>query len=130
MGGRGQSAYCCHHSGRVCGDNGGDPSAREDPMRMGPAGIGIGMALMASGYGWPRTICVLLPPQRSSVRRQWRRPVREGRSNENGPCWNWDRNGQNGVWLWVAADNLRIAATTAVECAETMAATRPRGKIQ
>ena len=41
-----------------------------------------------------------------------------------------DPNGPNGVWLWVAADNLRIAATTAVECAETMAATRPRGKIQ
>ncbi len=36
----------------------------------------------------------------------------------------------NGVWLWVAADNLRIAALTAVECAESMAATRPTGKIQ
>jgi hypothetical protein len=32
--------------------------------------------------------------------------------------------------LWAAADNLRIAAATAVECAETMAATRPKGKIQ
>jgi len=41
-----------------------------------------------------------------------------------------DPNDPNGVWLWAAADNLRIAATTAVECAETMAATRPRGKIQ
>jgi aspartate-semialdehyde dehydrogenase len=41
-----------------------------------------------------------------------------------------DPNDANGVWLWAAADNLRIAATTAVECAETMAATRPRGKIQ
>ncbi len=41
-----------------------------------------------------------------------------------------DSNDPHGVWLWVAADNLRIAATTAVECAETMAATRPRGKIQ
>src|SRR6266496_3759468 len=41
-----------------------------------------------------------------------------------------DPNDLNGVWLWAAADNLRIAATTAVECAETMAATRPRGKIQ
>ena len=29
-----------------------------------------------------------------------------------------------------SADNLRIAATTAVECAENMAATRPKGKIQ
>jgi aspartate-semialdehyde dehydrogenase len=33
-------------------------------------------------------------------------------------------------WLWAATDNLRIAASTAVECAETMAASRPRGKIQ
>jgi aspartate-semialdehyde dehydrogenase len=41
-----------------------------------------------------------------------------------------DPNDPNGVWLWAAADNLRVAATTAVECAETMAATRPRGKIQ
>jgi len=41
-----------------------------------------------------------------------------------------DANDLNGAWLWAAADNLRIAATTAVECAETMAATRPRGKIQ
>jgi aspartate-semialdehyde dehydrogenase len=36
----------------------------------------------------------------------------------------------NGVWLWASADNLRIAAATAVECAENMAATRPIGKIQ
>jgi aspartate-semialdehyde dehydrogenase len=36
----------------------------------------------------------------------------------------------NGIWLWAAADNLRIAAMTAVECAETMIATRPLGKIQ
>jgi aspartate-semialdehyde dehydrogenase len=36
----------------------------------------------------------------------------------------------NGVWLWAAADNLRIAAMTAVECAESMIATRPLGKIQ
>ena len=37
----------------------------------------------------------------------------------------------NGFWLWAASDNLRIAAATAVECAETMAATRPaRGKVQ
>jgi aspartate-semialdehyde dehydrogenase len=41
-----------------------------------------------------------------------------------------DANQQNGFWLWVAADNLRIAASTAVECAETIIATRPRGKIQ
>jgi len=36
----------------------------------------------------------------------------------------------NGVWLWAASDNLRISALTAVECAESMAATRPTGKIQ
>jgi aspartate-semialdehyde dehydrogenase len=36
----------------------------------------------------------------------------------------------NGFWLWAAADNLRVSAITAVECAETMIATRPVGKIQ
>jgi aspartate-semialdehyde dehydrogenase len=41
-----------------------------------------------------------------------------------------DASHANGLWLWAASDNLRIAAVTAVECAETMAATRPRGKIQ
>src|SRR5580700_733778 len=41
-----------------------------------------------------------------------------------------DASQPNGFWLWAASDNLRIAAATAVECAETMAATRPRGKIQ
>lgn len=41
-----------------------------------------------------------------------------------------DENHPNGVWLWAASDNLRIAAVTAVECAETMTPTRPRGKIQ
>jgi len=35
-----------------------------------------------------------------------------------------------GVWLWAAADNLRLSALTAVECAESMTATRPTGKIQ
>jgi aspartate-semialdehyde dehydrogenase len=41
-----------------------------------------------------------------------------------------DENNPNGVWIWAAADNLRIAAVTAVECAETMTPTRPRGQIQ
>jgi aspartate-semialdehyde dehydrogenase len=41
-----------------------------------------------------------------------------------------DADQANGLWLWAAADNLRIAATTAVECAESMAASRPRGQIQ
>jgi aspartate-semialdehyde dehydrogenase len=34
------------------------------------------------------------------------------------------------VWLWAASDNFRVAAMTAVEVAESMAATRPRGQIQ
>lgn len=36
----------------------------------------------------------------------------------------------NGIWLWAAADNLRLSAINAVECAESMMATRPTGKIQ
>jgi len=36
----------------------------------------------------------------------------------------------NSAWLWIAFDNLRLAATTAVECAEAMAASRPRGQVQ
>jgi aspartate-semialdehyde dehydrogenase len=36
----------------------------------------------------------------------------------------------DGVWIWAAVDNLRVAAITAVECAESMIATRPLGKIQ
>jgi aspartate-semialdehyde dehydrogenase len=41
-----------------------------------------------------------------------------------------DANQKNGVWLWATTDNLRVAALTAVECAETMTASRPRGQIQ
>jgi len=41
-----------------------------------------------------------------------------------------DVNNPAGLWLWGAADNLRVVASTAVECAETMRATRPLGKIQ
>jgi aspartate-semialdehyde dehydrogenase len=36
----------------------------------------------------------------------------------------------NGFWIWAASDNLRISALQAVECAEDMAATRPRGQVQ
>ena len=39
-------------------------------------------------------------------------------------------NRKNGVWLWATTDNLRVAALTAVECAESMTASRPRGQIQ
>lgn len=41
-----------------------------------------------------------------------------------------DEQRPNGVWLWVAADNLRITALMAVNCAEEMVATRPRGQVQ
>jgi aspartate-semialdehyde dehydrogenase len=41
-----------------------------------------------------------------------------------------DASHNNGVWLWATTDNLRVAALTAVECAETMTASRPRGQIQ
>ena len=41
-----------------------------------------------------------------------------------------DASQPNGFWLWASADNLRIAALSAVECAESMTATRPMGKIQ
>ena len=41
-----------------------------------------------------------------------------------------DANHKNGVWIWATTDNLRVAALTAVECAETMTASRPRGQIQ
>lgn len=41
-----------------------------------------------------------------------------------------DPNHEEGIWLWAAADNLRITALTAVECAEQMATSRPRGQIQ
>ena len=32
----------------------------------------------------------------------------------------------NGIWLWAATDNLRIAAVTAVECAEIHGSDRVR----
>jgi aspartate-semialdehyde dehydrogenase len=41
-----------------------------------------------------------------------------------------DPNHKNGFWLWVTIDNLRIAALNAVECAETLTASRPKGQIQ
>jgi aspartate-semialdehyde dehydrogenase len=41
-----------------------------------------------------------------------------------------DASNPKSVWLWAAFDNLRVAAATAVESAESMAAARPRGKIQ
>jgi len=41
-----------------------------------------------------------------------------------------DANHNSGVWLWATTDNLRVAALSAVECAETLSASRPRGQIQ
>jgi len=41
-----------------------------------------------------------------------------------------DSSDPKSLWLWAASDNLRIAAFTSVECAETLTASRPRGKIQ
>ncbi len=41
-----------------------------------------------------------------------------------------DAQHENGFWLWAAADNLRIVGASAVECAESMMASRPKGKVQ
>ncbi len=41
-----------------------------------------------------------------------------------------DAQRENGFWVWAAADNLRLIAINAVECAESMATVRPRGKVQ
>jgi aspartate-semialdehyde dehydrogenase len=41
-----------------------------------------------------------------------------------------DPNHKNGVWLWATTDNLRVSALSAVECAETLTTSRPRGQIQ
>ncbi len=41
-----------------------------------------------------------------------------------------DASDPNSAWISIAFDNLRVAAITAVECAETMAASRPRGQVQ
>lgn len=41
-----------------------------------------------------------------------------------------DAERENGFWLWAAADNLRLIANTAVDCAETLMAARPKGKVQ
>jgi aspartate-semialdehyde dehydrogenase len=36
----------------------------------------------------------------------------------------------HGFWLWATADNLRLITLNASECAETVAAARPKGKVQ
>jgi aspartate-semialdehyde dehydrogenase len=41
-----------------------------------------------------------------------------------------DATDANNLWIWATSDNIRIAAVTAVEAAESMSAARPKGKIQ
>ena len=41
-----------------------------------------------------------------------------------------DAQKRNAFWLWIAADNLKIAAITAVECASSLSMVRPLGKVQ
>ena len=41
-----------------------------------------------------------------------------------------DAASKRGVWVWAAADNLKISAITAVECASTLSTMRPLGKVQ
>jgi hypothetical protein len=36
----------------------------------------------------------------------------------------------NAIWIWAAADNLKIASLTAYEAGRAVAASRPSGKIQ
>jgi aspartate-semialdehyde dehydrogenase len=37
---------------------------------------------------------------------------------------------ENGFWIWAAADNLRLMALNAIDCAQQMAASRPRRTLQ
>jgi aspartate-semialdehyde dehydrogenase len=37
---------------------------------------------------------------------------------------------ENAFWLWAAADNLRLSALTAADCATALASVRPHGKVQ
>ena len=37
---------------------------------------------------------------------------------------------ERGLWVWAAADNLRIAALTAVDCAAALARMRSKGRVQ
>ncbi len=41
-----------------------------------------------------------------------------------------DAQRDTGVWIWAAADNLRLLAHNAVDCAQQMAASRPRRTLQ
>jgi aspartate-semialdehyde dehydrogenase len=37
---------------------------------------------------------------------------------------------QKGIWIWAAADNLKLSAITAVDCAAALALTRSQGTVQ
>ena len=41
-----------------------------------------------------------------------------------------DARHERGFWVWAAADNLRIAALTAVDCAAALARMRSKGRVQ
>jgi aspartate-semialdehyde dehydrogenase len=41
-----------------------------------------------------------------------------------------DARHERGLWVWAAADNLRIAALTAVDCAAALARMRSKGSVQ
>lgn len=41
-----------------------------------------------------------------------------------------DAQSQNGVWIWAAADNLRVQVLNAADCAGYIAASKPHGRIQ
>ncbi len=41
-----------------------------------------------------------------------------------------DTENPNGIWIWAAADNLRVMALNAIGCAEQLVASRPKGKVQ
>jgi aspartate-semialdehyde dehydrogenase len=41
-----------------------------------------------------------------------------------------DANNKNGIWIWAAADNLRVSGLNAIGAAEQLVASRPRGQVQ
>jgi aspartate-semialdehyde dehydrogenase len=41
-----------------------------------------------------------------------------------------DAQRETGFWIWAAADNLRVLALNAIECAQQMGAAMPKGKLQ
>ena len=60
------------------------------------------------------------PPNNLSAAGQGNIQVRVRREGADGRCW----------WLWVAADNLRLAAVNAIACAAELGRLRPKGQVQ